>query len=237
MDKNLERIERYLQSVETPEHASESHRQQWRRRILARVEQRRTHPARHAAWRIAATVVGLVCIGAAIAGVAGRKHFGADRPVNGSPACVHTASTPDTNGAAAVQPTVDEAREVDGLSQKDSVELVQIIESEVNGRLIDRTLVQKCVLSNRQTKAGSRGQQVPAALPAAAWQEIGQLRRAGKGEDLGTQERLMKGLVFVFKRERYTLHDGTTVILSVGEPKDGQQTRPEPAAENNLQER
>jgi hypothetical protein len=226
MDKNLERIERYLQGIEAPEHASESHRQQLRRQILRKIEQRRTRPAWHTGWSVAAAVTGLVCIGGAIAGVVGSKHLGADRPVDGSPAYVRTVSVPDVDGAAAVQPSTNESLQIDALPQKDSVELVQVIESEVNGRVIDRTLIQKCVLSSGRMEAGRRGKQTPVTLPAAAWQEIGQLRHAGKMENLGTQERQMKGRLFLFKRERYILHDGTTVTLSVGEPKDVSQPLP-----------
>ena len=70
------------------------------------------------------------------------------------------------------------------------------------------------------------------ALPAATRTEMSQLRQAGKAEKLAMQERQMKGRVFLFNRERYTLHDGTTVTLSVGEPKDAKQPRP-PVAEAN----
>jgi hypothetical protein len=227
MDKNLERIERYLQGIDVPEHASELHRQQLRRRILGKVGERRTGPARHIGWKIPAVAAGLICIAGVVAGVVERKHFGAGSPIGENPVYVHTANAADTNSLATVQPAANEAQQVDGLSQKDSVELVQVIESEVNGQLVDRTLVQKCMLSNGQTKPSTRGQQTPASLPAAAWQELGQLRQAGKGVNLGTQERRMKGLVFVFKRERYTLHDGTTVTLSVGEPKDKKQPLPD----------
>jgi len=81
-----------------------------------------------------------------------------------------------------------------------------------------------------QTEIVSRGEPkgaVPArltSLPPADWLELGQLRQTGKGEDLGTQEQQLKGRVFVFKRERYTLRNGTKVTLSVGAPKEAQRS-------------
>jgi hypothetical protein len=236
MDKNLERIERYLQGVNVPEHAPGPHREQLRRRILEKIAERQVGPARHITWKVVTAAAGLVCIGGLIAGVFGLKNRGDARPIGESPAYVLTSGVLDINDIGNVRQAVKAARDSNAPPLENDVELVQVIESEVNGRLIDRTLVQKCILSTGQTKAGTQGQQTPVPLAATAWQEIGQLRRTGKGENLGTQERQMKGLVFVFKRERYTLHDGTTVTLSVGEPKDGNQPPTRAAAENSPQE-
>lgn len=239
MDKNLERIERYLQGVDVPEHASNQHREQLRRRILEKITKRQAGPARHITWKVVAAAASLVCIGGVIAGVLEMKNHGDVRPIRKTPAYVHISSVPDINDIRNVQ---NAARDVNAPPLLNNVELVQVIESEVNGRLVDRTLVQKCILPNGQMKAVSRddpdirASQPPITLPPTAWREMGQLRQAGKGEDLGTQERPMKGLVFVFKRERYTLHDGTTVTLSVGEPKEGQQAPFRSTNENNPQE-
>jgi hypothetical protein len=52
--------------------------------------------------------------------------------------------------------------------------------------------------------------------------EFRRLQEAGPGEDLGTYEETVEGRVFLFKREKYLLSDGTEVIYSVGTPKDGQ---------------
>ncbi len=57
-------------------------------------------------------------------------------------------------------------------------------------------------------------------LTEADWQEFRDLREAGAGEDLGTEEKVVKGRVFSFKRQRFILSDGTEFIWSVGVPKD-----------------
>jgi len=56
-------------------------------------------------------------------------------------------------------------------------------------------------------------------LNEADWQEFRDLREAGEGEDLGTEEKVVKGRLFVFKRTRYILSDGTELVWSVGRPK------------------
>jgi hypothetical protein len=53
-------------------------------------------------------------------------------------------------------------------------------------------------------------------------EEFRRLQKAGPGEDLGTYEETVENRVFSFKRERYSLSDGTEVIYSVGTPKDEQ---------------
>ncbi len=55
-------------------------------------------------------------------------------------------------------------------------------------------------------------------LTEADWEEFRNLRDAGEGEDLGTEEKEVLGRVFSFKRQRYILSDGTEFIWSVGEP-------------------
>jgi hypothetical protein len=101
-----------------------------------------------------------------------------------------------------------------------------VIESEVNGHFESRTLVHRYPLPDGRTRTigeGDPDDEIEApltSLTTAAWKEIGQLRQAGRGEDLGLQEKEVKGRAFVFQRQRYTLQNGTKVIVSVGEPKD-----------------
>jgi hypothetical protein len=59
-------------------------------------------------------------------------------------------------------------------------------------------------------------------LTEADWQEFHSLMRAGEGENLGTEEKVVKGRVFVFERTLYILSDGTEFVWSCGRPKDDQ---------------
>ena len=59
------------------------------------------------------------------------------------------------------------------------------------------------------------------SLTEADWEEFRNLRQTVEGEYLGTEEKEVKGRIFTFKRERFILSDGTEVIWSVGELKEG----------------
>jgi len=56
-------------------------------------------------------------------------------------------------------------------------------------------------------------------LTEADWDELKALTVQGAGEDLGSYEEEINGVVFVFPRTRYTLRDGTDVICSQGKRK------------------
>jgi len=245
MDSNIERVEQYLRGVRAPDYISDSHRQQLRQQILGQIAERRSAAGHRRRWEVVTALAALICVAGAIGAFIVVK-YGA---VGQGPASVNqfaseglepapSLSTPDANGTTGVAQAARDLRDMDAAPQKDSTELVQVIESEVNGRLASRMLIPKRQLSSNQMKSLREGdpeirvQKLLVTLPAAARTEMSQLRRAGKGENLGTQERQMKGRVFLFKRERYTLHDGTTVTLSVGEPKDMRQPLP-PVPEGN----
>jgi len=66
---------------------------------------------------------------------------------------------------------------------------------------------------------GSPKGQEKTNLTEADWQEFRSLSRAGEGEDLGIEEKEVKGRVFVFKRKLYILGDGTEVIWASGRPR------------------
>jgi len=53
-------------------------------------------------------------------------------------------------------------------------------------------------------------------------QEWVQLKEACPGEDMGTYEQEVKGHLFVFKRQKFALSDGTELIWSYGTLKDDQ---------------
>jgi hypothetical protein len=59
-------------------------------------------------------------------------------------------------------------------------------------------------------------------LTQTDWEEFHNLHQAGAGEDLGTYEQEVKGRLFIFKRQRFILSDGTEFIWSSGTLKDDQ---------------
>jgi hypothetical protein len=246
MDSNIEKIEQYLKSVHVPQHVSDSHREQLRERILRRIEARQSLSRRRRRWEVTGALAALICLaGAAGAfvvakhGILGRGPAGAYESVGESRGQAQAAGASDTDSVTTAEQTAGDLQDTEATGQGDNAEVVQVIESEVNGRLAGRMLIQKCVLSDGQTRIvgqadlNGKAQNVLVTLPVAARREMNQLRQAGKGESLGTQERQMKGRTFLFKRERYTLRDGTTITLSVGEPKGVKQPLPDAAAGNH----
>jgi hypothetical protein len=221
-----------------PNYVSERHRQQLRRRILGEIGNKRTIPVSGRIWNIAAAAVILVCLGGAVGTVidvryrsAGRQADGTDQLVSEDAQDGYTPSSliPDANGATDVVQTAKEPGEADLLPEQDDIEVVvvgtndyspvQVIEVEAGGR--PDTPLQYAVAKGRRTVVGVSNHSPPLTrLSQADWAELSQLRQAGKGEDLGTQERQLKGRAFVLQRERYTLRNGTRVIVSAGAPKD-----------------
>lgn len=235
MNDDIKLVEQYLKGIRVPEASPPQSRQ----RILAQVA-----AGTHKRWKTVAAMAALICL-AATAGAlimaqhqtAGQDHVATSQYAREDPG---QAIAPDTNAVAGAAPDVPHVQLTSTVLQpaKDDAEPAQVIESEVNGRLAGRILIPKRALTGSQMKSLGEGdlnvtvQNVLVTLPAAARTEMGQLRQAGKGENLGVQERQMKGRAFLFKRERYTLHDGTTVTLSVGEPKDAKQSlSPTPAGD------
>ena len=237
MSENVERIERYLQGVAVPRDVSDAHRQQLRRRVLAEIGRK---PAilsmPGASWKMA--VAAVVCIAGAVGAFVELKHRGTGPERGGVYQLIsnnHQNMSPrnasDANGAMNTAPAGKDLEIISLLRQQDNLNLVSVIESEVNGRLDSRALLCQYAAPEGLMKTLGAGdpnvkEDSPlTSLPAAAWTEISQLRRSGKAENLGTQVQAVKGRAFVFTRERYTLHNGTKVTLSVGAPRE---TEPSP---------
>ena len=49
--------------------------------------------------------------------------------------------------------------------------------------------------------------------------ELLNLRLEQAGQEMGIEEKLVQGRVFIFKRQRFALSDGTEVIVSTGKSK------------------
>jgi C-terminal processing protease CtpA/Prc len=68
MDRDVERIERYLRNVNAPVAQSDSHRRQLRQQILTRIRRRETMTARSGWWRLAAAIalIGAGAVGGSV---------------------------------------------------------------------------------------------------------------------------------------------------------------------------
>jgi hypothetical protein len=236
MNTEVERVEQYLRDIAVPEYVSERHRQQLRRQVLGEIGKRWAIPLPGKPWRLAAAAAIVVGVAGLVGTFIGMNYCATSRKSGGTYASVGKDTAPiymisalDANDALDVEPREGDLALIDYLQRQDAVKLVRVIESEVNGRLDSRTLVHRYALPDGRTRTIGEGdpdgakETPPTRLTTAAWTEIGQLRQTGKGENLGTQEKEVKGREFVFNRARYTLHDGTQVIVSVGEPKDTEQ--------------
>jgi hypothetical protein len=221
-----------------PDYISARHRQQLRRRILGEIGNKRTIPVPDKIWNIAVAAVVLVCLGGAVGTVidvryrnAGRQADSIERPISEDSQNVYVPNTAilEANGVMEAVQTATEPAEADLVPEQDDIEVVivgtndhsPLIEVEAGGHPDNRSPLRYAVAKGRRTVVGVSNQSLPLTrLSQVDWAELSQLRQTGKGENLGTQERQWKGRAFVFQRERYTLRNGTRVIVSAGVPKD-----------------
>jgi len=129
----------------------------------------------------------------------------------------------DANGVTDVEQTRRDLEEMKILSQQGKKELLRVEETTINGTVDMRMHEYKYVLSDGRTHDIREGVKWGGGFDdKKRWQEWRQLKEAGPGENLGTDEETVENRVFSFKRERYVLSDGTEIIWSVGLPKDVQ---------------
>ena len=227
MSKNIKKIDRYLKGIVPPEHVSHQNRQQLRREVLEEIERRKTMFDRKRAWKVAAVLA--IVIGAGAISVVG-VNIGRYFYMGQDDAGVHIFMTEDGKGAITldddevtdVEQTQRDLEEMALLSQQGKKELLKVEETMTDGTLRLRVHEYKYKLSDGRTMDMREGAGGDFALDKAQWEEYSQLTKAGPGEDLGTYEEVVQDRVFSFKRERYSLSDGTEVIFSRGTPKDGQ---------------
>jgi hypothetical protein len=127
------------------------------------------------------------------------------------------------SGSKEAGQTGDDLQEIAILREQDKRELIAVDELLANGELDRKVFVYQYQLSDGRTKdmrEGAGGGNY--ILSKAQRQEWVQLRNAGSGEDLGTYEEKVMDRLFVFKRQRFTLSDGTELIWSYGTLKDDQ---------------
>ena len=237
MNKNIEKIDKYLKGVALPEHISEQHRRQLRRQILNRTERRQTMFVRKRAWKVAAVVAVLLGLGAiSVVGVNIGRYYYNYKGQNeeghhifysegGEGRSDDTFVTLGADEVTDIEQTRRDLEEIELLRQQGKRELIKVEETMRDGTLEQNVHVYKYKLSDDRIidmREGVGGKFVLLFEAKAKWEEWKQLKKAGPGEDLGTYEETVEGRVFSFKREKYFLSDGTEIIWSVGMSKDGQ---------------
>ncbi len=243
MSKNIEKIDRYIRNVNLPEYESDQHRHKLRRQILSRNERRHTMSVGDRFWKIAALIT-IVLSAGAIAATVGVKiyryrfegqdrngvyHFSLEKETidaeNGNTVRLSrsVAMTISPNDVMDVEQKIKDLEEIDLLRQQDERELVRVTEKEVNGKPQTKSFGFKYVLSDGREETMGEGDpdtlDRERSLTEEQQEELLSLQRAGKEEYIGIEEKEVRGRVFVFKRQRYILSDGTEVIWSTGEPK------------------
>jgi len=117
---------------------------------------------------------------------------------------------------------LNDKQEIAILREQDKRVLVGVRELMANGELDLRAFVYQYKLPDGRTWDIAEGGELNHILNKEQRQEWIQLKGADSGEDIGTYEQKVKDLLFVFKRQRFVLSDGTEVIWSFGTLKDGQ---------------
>jgi len=215
-------------------------------------ENTRRWSMRHPTWKWAvAALIGVGGITAAVVGVnVGQYYFegrqadgsyrfrseqawvsGSVRDANGveQPIITHRTTSvavgPDSpDGTLNVEQTRKDLEEIDRLRQQDIRRVKAVIDTEAGGSFRRSLLYEYTVSSGRTFCVGENDpdQKDGTHLTTAQMDELNQLTRTGKGQEAGTEEKQVKGRLFLFQRQRFVLSDGTEVIWSKGTPKDSQ---------------
>lgn len=153
-----------------------------------------------------------------------RDANGVEQPLITKRMTVATVGPDSPDGTLNVEQTRKDLEEIDRLRQQDIRRVKAVIDTEAGGGF-HRSLLYEYTVSSGRTFCVGEGdpdQEDQTHLTPAQWDELHQLRRAGKGQEAGTEEKQVKGRLFSFQRQRFVLGDGTEVIRSEGTPKDSQ---------------
>jgi hypothetical protein len=225
MKNHNEKIEQYLKGVVLPEYESQLHRQQLRREVLKEIERKQTMSGKNRFWKVAA-LIAIVFTGVAAATVVGVKihkwRFLKKHPESGyllqSEDGRIITNIPDS-WADSPEHAIEVKEELDLLKQQGAGELVNVVEKEVNGKLIKRYFISKYVLSDgREIKSGDRDPDFNESLDEAKQEELMSLFQADEYVTIGYEKKEFRGRMFSFKRNRFVLSDGTEIIWSIGRP-------------------
>jgi hypothetical protein len=155
-----------------------------------------------------------------------RDANGVEQPLITRKTTVVTVGPDSPDGTLDVERTKRDLAEIDRLCQQDIRDLKAVSEIEVNGTRERPVLYYSYTLADGRSilrnERDPDDRDYKEVLTADQWQEFHQLRRAGPGADLGTQEKEVKGRMFTFQRQRFVLRDGTQIIWSEGVPKSSQ---------------
>jgi hypothetical protein len=183
------------------------------------------------AWKVAA-VITLICTGMVAATAVGVKIYNwrfigkdAERGylLRSDDGQTITVTNIPEEWADSAEDAVEVKEELDLLKQQDDRELVGVVEREVNGQLISRYFIYKYVLADgREIKSGDFDPGLSGSLAEAQEDEVMNLLRDMKCEELDSREEEVMGCTFVFKSLKFVLSDGTEVIWACGNPKDDQ---------------
>jgi len=198
------------------------------REVRGEIERRQTMFVRKRAWKVAAVLAVVIGLGAiAVVGVNIGKYI----YVGKDDAGVHifrsedakSVVTLDDDEVTDVEQTRNDLQEIEILRQQDKRQLIRVNELFVNGKLDTRVFVYQYQLSDGRTMDMGEGDELNWLLDKKQREEWLQRKKdAVSGEDFGVAEKEFKGCMFVFKRQRFVLSDGTEVIFSRGTPKDDQ---------------
>jgi len=238
MNKNIEKIDGYLKGVALPEHVSEQHRRKLRRQILNKIERRQTMFVRKRAWKVAAVLAIVIGAGAlaTTVGLKVRKLYFVGRESDGAYRFATRPQTVDEpmrmvisrlDPNQTVEQKIKDLEEVELLRQQDKRrELLSVFETEVNGKLQSRSFKFKYLLADgREITLNERDpdtKDLEKSLTEAQKEEVLNLMREMKYEDLDKKEKEVMGRVFVFGGMKFILSDGTEVIKSFSMSKDDQ---------------
>jgi|GEM_PF-505748 len=185
MDKNTERIERYLEGIVPPVRESDPHRRQLRRRVLTELARRNAMSINGRTWKTAAVIAAVLCTAAAAAvvGVTIHQYYFAGQTKDGDylfftePEAGYEVTyndadgvtrrvgiatmgsvslSPDEEGEANVEQMQRDLAEIEILRQQDIRELVGVVDKPLNGKPF-RVLRFKYVLADGRTHLMNEG--------------------------------------------------------------------------------
>ena len=183
---------------------------------------------RKRAWKVAAVLAILLGVGAiAVVGVNIGRYFYMGQDDAGVHIFYNEDSedvvTLDDNEVTNVEQTRNDLQEIEILRQQDKRQLIRVNELLVNGKLDTRVFVYQYQLSDGRTMDMPEGDELNWLLDKKQREEWLQRKKdIGSGEGFGVSEKEFKGRLFLFKRHRFVLSDGTEIIWSPGTLKDSQ---------------
>jgi len=223
MNKNTERIERYLKGIDVPGCDDAPHRQQLRQQIVGEAGRRRIHSERTRIWKYAAVIalIGTGVVAGAAVGVKFQKyHFVAQDPERGYIVQSEDSRSVMTLQTDSPEEAVKYAEELALLKQQNRRELVSIVETAVNGQPDSRLLLYQYGLSNGKTRfVGEQDPNSSGRFTLAGDRLQEALHTLGKQGLTISYNQSVQGRPFSFQTRKAVLSDGTEVVQTQGLPR------------------